>query len=111
MVLKFISFLFGYLLGLFLLALVPFVYFGFRLVEILIHHSNYSNCFLWALRQNINNGGYVAFRWSKYGWFPHVLYSLDLIVWSAFVPKAHPSRLRYRIFPPLFKGEIKQDAK
>jgi hypothetical protein len=63
-----------------------------------------SNCLLYAVRQWITHGGYLLLRKSRYGWWPHALWSRDLTVLSEFVPLAP----RRRWLPPLwFKGMVR----
>lgn len=65
-----------------------------------------SNCILWAVQQWRRHGGYVAFRRSHYGWWPHALWSPDLKTWLGYSPfdpklKACP--------PPLFRGHVVEE--
>jgi hypothetical protein len=60
------------------------------------------NCLVYALRKWFTHGGYVVMRRSRYGWWPHFLWSPDLLQFFAFVPVKRPHR---RWLPPLwFKG-------
>lgn len=63
-----------------------------------------SNCIIWALGQWRREGGYVALRRSNYGWWPHMLWSPDMVVWTEFVPVA-PKRKR-RLPPLWFRGRV-----
>jgi hypothetical protein len=64
----------------------------------------WSNCYLYALRQWYWHGGYVVLAKSKYGWWPHALWSPDLRHFDEFVP----DKPRRRWFPPLlFQGHVK----
>lgn len=62
-----------------------------------------TNCLLWALAQWHRRGGYVVFRRSDYGWWPHLLWSQDLKIFEDFSPfKAK----RRRALPPIiFTGD------
>ena len=63
-----------------------------------------SNCYLFALRRWWTRGGYVVVRKSRYGWWPHALWSADLIDFYDYVPNAP----RKRAFPPLlFRGTVR----
>ncbi len=65
----------------------------------------YGNCFIYALRQRWRHGGYVITRRSKYGWWPHFIWSPDLREFRHFIPDrpAHE-----RLIPPLlFRGSVR----
>lgn len=64
-----------------------------------------NNCFFWALRKWRAEGGYIAFRRSRFGWWPHCFWSADMRRWYSYSPddprhKACP--------PPLFHGRVKE---
>jgi hypothetical protein len=62
-----------------------------------------SNCLVFALCRWFHRGGYLIIRKSRYGWFPHFLWSPDLNTFHSFKP-INP---RERIIPPLiFRGAI-----
>jgi hypothetical protein len=67
----------------------------------------YSNCLIYALTQWCRYGGYVAMRTSHWGWFPHFLWSPDLVKWWAYVP-LKPAR--HWCPPLLFRGQVEEDA-
>jgi len=57
-----------------------------------------------------NHGGYVISRKSKFGWWNHYLYSLDL---KEFYHYAPPKRLKFTMLgipPPIFKGDVYNEA-
>jgi hypothetical protein len=63
-----------------------------------------SNCLIYALRQWYARGGYVVVRKSRFGWWPHFLWSPDLRRFESFVPQDAPKK---RLFPPvLFRGFV-----
>jgi len=63
-----------------------------------------SNCYLFALLRWWRCGGYVVLRQSHWGWWPHALWSADLITFEDYTPIA-PRRRR---FPPLlFRGTVR----
>jgi hypothetical protein len=58
-----------------------------------------SNCLLYAVRQWWTLGGCLVVRKSQYGWWPHFLWSQDLVQFFAFVPV---QKARRRCLPPLW---------
>lgn len=64
------------------------------------------NCILWALYMWCRYGGYFALRRSRWGPFPHALWSRDLVRWYGFAPVDPRKRL---IPPPWFRGRIKRE--
>lgn len=48
-----------------------------------------SNCVLFAIGRFWTRGGYVVVRKSDYGWWPHVLWSPDLVMFEQFHPVKH----------------------
>lgn len=64
-----------------------------------------SNCLIWALWRWFRDGGYLIVRKSRYGWWPHFLWSRDLLMIEQFVPRI-PNHHR-RIPPLLFDGYVK----
>lgn len=64
-----------------------------------------SNCLFHAVRRWWAEGGYVLISKSRYGPFPHFMYSPDLRTFEAFVPLVAK---RQRRFPPLwFAGKVR----
>lgn len=61
-----------------------------------------TNCLLWALAQWHRRGGYVVFRQSAYGWFPHLLWTGDLVTFMEFTP--NEAKYRRRMPPLLYDG-------
>lgn len=62
-----------------------------------------SNCLVFALAQLICNGGYLVMRRSRFGPFPHFIWTPDLVTFHEFVP-VDP---RHRWIPPLaFVGMV-----
>ena len=63
-----------------------------------------SNCLVFALARWVSRGGYLVVRKSRWGPFPHFLWSPDLKRVEQYVP-AEPKK---RVIPPLiFKGYVK----
>jgi hypothetical protein len=63
-----------------------------------------SNCLIFALQRWVSRGGYLVVRKSRWGPFPHFLWSPDLKRVEQYVP-AEPN---IRVIPPLiFKGYVK----
>lgn len=64
-----------------------------------------TNCLLWALARWQQHGGYVVFRRSDFGWWPHLLRSEDLVTFEEFTPtKAKRPR---RLPPLIFTGRVR----
>lgn len=62
------------------------------------------NCWVWALWQWFKYGGSIIVRKSKYGPFPHFMWSPDMMT----IYDYNPIQPRNRIMPPtVFKGEVK----
>jgi hypothetical protein len=62
-----------------------------------------SNCLIFALRRVWRSGGYLILRRSSYGWWPHVIWSPDLVRFEEFTTADKFSRW----CPPiLFPGFI-----
>jgi hypothetical protein len=63
-----------------------------------------SNSLLFAVRQLLQHGGYIVMRKSHHGWWPHFLWSADLVTFEEFQPivPAHTRRLP----PLLFRGYV-----
>lgn len=69
--------------------------------------KKYNNCLFFAMYKLIKNGGFLLMRKSKYGPFPHFLWSQDLKSVEHFVPV----KPRNRLMPPLiFRGKVKIDS-
>jgi hypothetical protein len=63
------------------------------------------NCLTYALRKLAAEGGYLVIRRSRYGWFPHVIWSRDLVTFEDF----RPVRPKRRKVPPLwFRGRVRR---
>ena len=63
-----------------------------------------SNCWLFALHRWVTRGGYVVVRRSHWGWWPHALWSADLVTFEDYAPVAG----RHRYLPPLlFRGAVR----
>jgi len=62
-----------------------------------------SNCLVWAARQYVAHGGYVIALRSSYGWWPHFVWSPDLITYLEFAPPVKTPRWS----PPwIFRGTV-----
>jgi hypothetical protein len=65
-----------------------------------------SNCLFFAFFRWLTRGGYIVVRQSHYGWWPHFLWSPNLIEFEEFEPVREKQN---RIFPPLvFRGYIRR---
>lgn len=62
-----------------------------------------SNCLIFALKRFWRSGGYLIFRRSSYGWWPHVLWSRDL---KAFEEFTTDEKFPHTCPPLFFKGYI-----
>ncbi len=66
----------------------------------------YSNCWYWAFSTYFRKGGFLIFSKSEWGWWPHVMWSPDLMRCHQFEPDH--KRQRGRLLPPLiYRGYIK----
>jgi hypothetical protein len=64
-----------------------------------------SNCLFFAVSRWLKYGGYVIVRKSHYGWWPHFLWSQDLLSFEEYSPAIPNHHLL--IPPPLYRGVIK----
>jgi hypothetical protein len=62
-----------------------------------------SNCLIWALCMWARWGGYIIARKSRWGPFPHFIWSPDLKTFLAYAPIKPRARL---LPPPLFRGKV-----
>jgi hypothetical protein len=64
-----------------------------------------SNCLIYVVQRWLKARGYVILRLSHWGWWPHFLWSKDLVTFEEFTPaKPH----RRRLLPPvLFRGRVR----
>lgn len=75
--------------------------------------ARWSNCYLWAKWQQLTRGGHLIWRRSDYQkrilnippWWPHYMWSQDLVTFYAFVP-AHDYHHRVWFPMPLFRGRV-----
>lgn len=65
-----------------------------------------SNCVLFALGQWWAYGGYLVVRKSYFGWWPHFLWSQDLVTFEEYTP--YDTRRRKWLPPLLFKGYVRR---
>lgn len=66
----------------------------------------YSNCWLWAFYTWVRRGGFLILSKSEWGWWPHVMWSPDMMKCNQFEPDH--TRQRGRLLPPLiYRGYIK----
>jgi hypothetical protein len=64
-----------------------------------------TNCILFALGRWFARGGYLIFRKSHFGWWPHAIWTPDLKTFEEFVPL---DRTPHTILPPLiFEGQVR----
>lgn len=71
-----------------------------------MHSPAWSNCIFWAVTQIWCYGGYVAFRRSHWGRFPHAMWSPDLKAWYGYAPLSPRTKL---CPPPLFRGQVVEE--
>lgn len=64
----------------------------------------FGNCLCYALSKWFHEGGYIVVRKSKFGWWPHFLWSKDLRTFEQFGPPSPRSRI---LPPPIFRGRVK----
>ena len=66
----------------------------------------YANCLIWALVMQWRYGGYVCWRQSRYGWWPHAVWSMDRMVWWEYLPLHFAGRLKWWqvLWIALFRG-------
>jgi hypothetical protein len=67
-----------------------------------------SNCFLYAVTQYARQGGGIVVVPSRFGWWPHFMWSPDGILFYEFNPTWDKKRWRFRIPPILFTGTVRQ---
>lgn len=67
----------------------------------------YANCLIWALWMQLSRGGWVCWRKSRYGWWPHAIWSIDRKVWWEYLPLNFSGRLKWWqvLWIVLFRGE------
>ena len=70
-------------------------------------HPRYANCLIWATWMQLSRGGYVCWRQSWYGWWPHAVWSLDGKTWWEYLPLHFAGQLRWwqALWLVLFRGE------
>lgn len=66
-----------------------------------------ANCILWAWVMQLRLGGYMCWRQSRYGWWPHAAWSLDGRCWWEYLPRNFAGRLKWWqvLWLVLFRGE------
>ncbi len=60
-----------------------------------------ANCLIWALWMQLSRGGYVCWRQSLYGWWPHATWSADARVWWEYIPLHFSGHLKWWQVPRL----------
>ena len=65
-----------------------------------------SNCFFYAVGRWWREGGYFVVRRSHFGWWPHFLWSPDLVTFYQYGPAVPNHHLRCP--PPIFHGVVRQ---
>lgn len=67
----------------------------------------YGNCLVWALWMQWTRGGLVCWRKSRYGWWPHAMWSADGRLWWEYLPINFSGWLPWWRVPCifLFRGE------
>lgn len=65
--------------------------------------SSLSNCIVYAVKRFVKEGGYLIIHKSRFGWWPHMMWSEDLRTFWEFEPEQAKKKHR---FPPLiFRGK------
>jgi hypothetical protein len=62
-----------------------------------------SNCAIYSLPKLASDDGYVIMMKSKYGWWPHFIWTADLEHFETFQP--HEKKHRHKLPPILFYGK------
>lgn len=72
-----------------------------------------ANCVIWALVMQWRCGGYVCWRQSWHGWWPHAVWSSDGHTYYEYLPKHFAGRLMWWQVPRvlLFSGEPRRVAR
>ena len=60
-----------------------------------------ANCLIWAVGMQLSRGGYVCWRKSLYGWWPHAVWSHDGREWYEYTPMRFSGSLRWWQVPRL----------
>ena len=55
----------------------------------------YCNCLIWSFVMQWRYGGYTCWRQSRYGWWPHAVWSMDRVVWYEYLPLNFAGRLKW----------------
>jgi len=66
-----------------------------------------ANCLIFAVARYWAQGGYLVLRRSRFGWWPHVLWSADLVTFEEFVPTRVEMLRRRKLPPVVFQGRVK----
>jgi hypothetical protein len=67
-----------------------------------------SNCVIFALTRwfrGYRYGWYLSIRKSNYGWWPHMLVTLDRVNYEDYQPLAPNHHLKFP--PPLYRGYVR----
>jgi hypothetical protein len=66
-----------------------------------------ANCLIWAIGMQLSRGGWVCWRKSHYGWWPHAIWSIDRKLWWEYLPVNFSGRLRWWqvLWIVLFRGQ------
>jgi hypothetical protein len=67
--------------------------------------SSRTNCLFFAIHCLWSCGGYLIVRKSHFGWWPHFLWSPDLVEFWEYVPLVRPDVL---FPPPFFSGYVRK---
>lgn len=69
-----------------------------------------SNCLIYVIKKYLKEGGYIAIRKSRYGWWPHFIHCSDLMnaKITHYVPIKYNLEYKY-VDKILFKGQIKTE--
>ena len=70
----------------------------------------YANCLIWAFWMQLSSGGYICWRKSVYGWWPHAIWSQDGKDWYEYIPVNFSGRLKWWqvLWIVFFKGAVRR---
>lgn len=69
----------------------------------------YCNCLIWAGWMQHSRGGWVCWRKSHNGWWPHAIWTLDQRQFYEYVPIGFSGRLKWWqiLWIIVFRGEVR----
>ena len=69
-------------------------------------YPTFANCIIWAFGMQWTRGGWVCWRKSTTGWWPHAVWSRDRVEWYEYVPLNFSGKLKWWqvLWIVLFRG-------